>query len=122
MSAFAIHGRVNAYTNVVLTADGLLESIEVADDEIDRMEGVINEPAVSESSDSDDDEESEALQRYRRSEVEANMIRADGDEQIFAPGSKRMRTEPVRLTDQTRYQEVRGKDSSRSYITLLNPF
>jgi hypothetical protein len=46
VSAFAIHGRVNAYTNVALTADGLLESFKVADEEIDRMEGVINDRAT----------------------------------------------------------------------------
>jgi hypothetical protein len=45
------------------------------------------------------------------------MILADGDEQISAAGSKRMRMEPVRLTDQARYQEIRGKSSSKSYTT-----
>jgi hypothetical protein len=39
VSAFAIYGKVNGYANVVLTADGLLDSFEVADDELDRMEG-----------------------------------------------------------------------------------
>ena len=61
VSAFAIYGRVDEYTNVVLSADGLVESFEVADDEIDRMEGVINEPSAPRSSDSEDDEENEAL-------------------------------------------------------------
>ena len=117
VSAFAIYGRVDEYTNVVLSADGLVESFEVADDEIDRMEGVINEPSAPGSSDSEDDEENEALERHRRSEAEANMFRADGDEQIFAAGVKRMRTEPVRLSDQARYQELKKKDSNKFYTT-----
>jgi hypothetical protein len=54
---------------------------------------------------------SEHLKTNRRlSEVDANMIREDGNEQIFAAGSKRMRMEPARLTDQARYKELRGKD------------
>jgi hypothetical protein len=45
-----------------------------------------------------------------------NMFRADGDEQVFAAGHKRVRMEPVRLSDQARYQELRGnKDSNKSY-------
>jgi hypothetical protein len=43
VSAFAIYGKVDGYTNVVLAADGLLDSFDVADDELDRMEGIINE-------------------------------------------------------------------------------
>jgi hypothetical protein len=40
VSAFAIYGKVDGYTNVVLAADGLLDPFEVADDELDRMKGI----------------------------------------------------------------------------------
>jgi hypothetical protein len=44
VSAFAIYGKVDGYTNVVLAVDdGLLDSFDVADDELDSMEGIINE-------------------------------------------------------------------------------
>jgi hypothetical protein len=64
-----------------------------------------------------ENEENEALERYRWSEVQANMFRADGDELIFAAGHKWVRMELVRLLDQARYQELRGKDSNKSYTT-----
>jgi hypothetical protein len=120
VSAFAIHGRANAYTNVALTAesDGLLESFEVAGDEIDRMDGVMNKPAVLEYSAFNDDEESEALQSRRRNEVEANMIHADCDEQTFAADRNGCEWSPtVRLMDRARYQELRSKDSSKYCTT-----
>jgi hypothetical protein len=94
VSTYAVYGRVDAYTSVLLTAGGLLQSFDMADDERDHMEGVINEPSVREWSDSDDDEESEALKWHRTREVEANMICADGSEQISAAGSKRTQVEP----------------------------
>jgi hypothetical protein len=117
VSAFAIYGRVDGHTNVVLAADGLLDSFEVADDELDRMEGIINEECAPDSGEEAENEENKALERHRRSEAQANMFRADGDEQVFAAGHKRVRMEPVRLSDQARYQELRGKDSNKSYTT-----
>jgi hypothetical protein len=98
VSAFAIYGKVDGCTNVILAADGLLDSFEVADDELDCMEGIINEECAPDSG-----EENEALERHRRSEAQANMFRADGDEHNFAAGHKRVRIKPVRLSDQARY-------------------
>jgi hypothetical protein len=89
----------------------------VSKDELDRMEGIINEECAPDSSKEAESEENEALERYRRSEAQANMFRADGDEQGFAAGHKRVRMEPVRLSDQARYQELKGKDSNKSYTT-----
>jgi hypothetical protein len=89
----------------------------VFDDELDRMEGIINEECAPDSGEEVENEENEALERHRRSEARANMFRADGDEQVFAAGHKRMRIEPVRLSDQARYQGLKGKDSNKSYTT-----
>jgi hypothetical protein len=83
----------------------------VADEELDRMEGIINEECAP---DSGEEAENEALERHRRSEAQANMFCADGDEQFFAAGHKRVLLEPVRLSDQARYQELRGKDCRRA--------
>jgi hypothetical protein len=112
-----MYGKVDGYTNVVLVADGLLDSFEVADDEVDRMEGIINEECAPDSNEEAENEENEALERHRLSEAQANMFRADGDEQVFTAGHKRVRMEPVRLSDQARYQELRGKDSNKLYTT-----
>jgi hypothetical protein len=51
----------------------------VADDELDRMEGIINEECAPNSGEEAENEENEALERHRRSEAKANMFRADGD-------------------------------------------
>jgi hypothetical protein len=54
-------------------------------------------------------EENEALERHRRSEAHANMVRVDGDEQVFAAGHKRVRMEPVRPSEQARNQKAQRK-------------
>jgi hypothetical protein len=117
VSAFAIYGKVDGYTNVVLAADGLLDSFEVADEELDRMKGIINEECAPESGEEAENEENEAMERHRQSKAQANMFRADGDGQVFAAGHKRVQMEPVRLSDQARYRKLRGKDSNKSYTT-----
>jgi hypothetical protein len=81
------------------------------------MDSVINEESAPDSGAEGEHEESEALERHRRSEAQGNMFRADGDEQIFAEGQKRVRMKPVRLADQARYQEFRSRDSNKSYTT-----
>jgi hypothetical protein len=68
VSAFAIYGKVDGYTNVVLAADGLLDLFVVADDELDRMKGIINEKCAPDSGEEAENDENEALERHRRME------------------------------------------------------
>jgi hypothetical protein len=96
VSAFAIYGKVDGYTNIVLAADGLLDSFEVADDELHRMKGIINEECAPDSGEEAENEENEVLEQHRRSEAQANMFRADARRPSFCSWSdhERVRMEP----------------------------
>jgi hypothetical protein len=61
VSVSAIHGLVesSAYTNTTLLAGGLLQSFDIQQDDIDRLEGILDEPQLEEAVESDSDAESE---------------------------------------------------------------
>jgi hypothetical protein len=107
VNAAAIYGRVEVYTNDVVSNDGLLLAFDVEQEEIDRMEGVINGGLdQSSSEDSDDEIQTEALQRLRRRVQQEKSLH---NKEVLSEGAVRSRAPVMRLTDRWRYNEVRGR-------------
>ena len=112
VSMTAIYGRVQKYSNTVLSADnsGLIvnERFDTEQHEIDRMGGVVNEPAAAEeqsdSSDSDEEEPTPALLRlFEKQRLSQKMTT---EAVVLSPTKKRSRAPTVRFAMDLRYKEV----------------
>ena len=107
MSVAAIYGLVETYSNTTASVEGLLESFEIEEEEIqnDRMVGEINEavergPAKSSLEDLDADENTAALLRDRlcqRKKITEALVLA-GATRNWAPRRS--------FTDEARYREL----------------
>ena len=108
MNVAAIHGRIesSAYTNTTVSGTGLLESFDIQQEEIDRLEGILNEP-LEERVDSDvdadsEEEETPALLRQRVAQLKARRFMNDHDPNLVVAG-KRSRAPTSTYMDVIRY-------------------
>ena len=121
VSITAIYGRIDpgTYTNAIVSSGDLLESFDIAQDEVDRLEGLFEEAVpVAEVNDSEaeeisEEEETEALSRERKRQKESERF-PDVDESLVIEGS-RSRAPHIGFLDEVRYSEVRGIHSSRHH-------
>jgi hypothetical protein len=106
VNAAAIYGRVEDYTNDV-SSEGLLQAFDVEQEDLDRMEGTVNEQLdQSSSEDSDAEVETEALQRLRKNLQQAKSLH---NVDVLPAGATRSRVPTRRHLDEVRYNEVRGR-------------
>jgi len=105
VAATAIYGGVEHYSNpLVNPKGGLLMAFTIEQDDLDRMEEVINDVMVawqaekSESESPHDEEEPEALTRKRKEDQLAKRFTVEA--QVLAPGAKRNRQPTHRLNEE----------------------
>jgi hypothetical protein len=116
VNAQAIYGEAT-YSSSVCSPNGLLNSFEIDSEEMDRMEGIVNE-VVSEDSSSEDsnaEEQTEALLRdrakLRNAKKITGMVGLD-PRNVLDSGSVRRRAPTRNFLSEVRYNEVSGRKSS----------
>jgi hypothetical protein len=110
VNAAAIHGAVESYSNDVVSAKGNLLAFDVDEDELDRMQGIVNEQPESSSSsgeDSEAEEQTPALQRQKARQQQAAHF---SNPLVLPQGAVRSRAPPPGGSAAiARYREVAGR-------------
>jgi hypothetical protein len=113
----AIYGTIasSAYMITSVSQGGLLEAFDIQQDEIDRLEAILNEePEQVENTPGSDseEEESEALARSRAAHLKSKRFVPDNDPSLIVTGT-RSRKPTNTLMDELRYREITGRDLSK---------